>query len=147
MTGKTVCCLLVLFLMAGCGGEPKAALDAKITGPDDTSFTVPPSSSPQTFIVRGLDFQVRSKESIAIPGVEIEFFAGGSGVLTDINGNPLPNTAYLKTTADDRGVGRVSFRTTVPACGAEDREISGSVMATVGVASDIWVVTYKVVAC
>ncbi len=147
MRGKAVCCLLMLFLMAGCGGEPKASLDAKITGPDDTSFTVPPSSSSQTFTVRGIDFQVRSKENVAIPEVEIEFFAGGSGVLTDINGNPLSNTAYLKTTTDDRGVGRISFRTTVPACGAEDREISGSVFATVGVASDLWAVTYKVVAC
>ena len=140
--------LLFLFaLLAGCG-DSRAPLDATVTGPEDGTFTIEQSGG-VSHIVRALDFQVRSSKGFALPEVEIELFAGGNGILTDLDGNPLDpaKPTYFKTKTDDRGIARASFLIGLPKCGTADVTITGSVGADVGVTSDLWTATYTVKAC
>lgn len=137
---------LVLFL-SGCGGDAKAPFDATVTGPDDDDFSV---NGGGISIVRPLEFQVRDNAgAIALPDVEIELFAGGGGILTDIDGNPLDpnNPTYFKTKTDDRGLTRTAFLIALPGCGAEAIIVTGSVTATVGSAAKLWTGTFTIEAC
>ncbi|MBI3802858.1 MAG: hypothetical protein HY282_03760 [Nitrospirae bacterium] len=139
----------VLFF-SGCGDTPRAPFDATVTGPDDADFKVnPPGGGTQ--IVQALDFQVHDKDAtMALPGVEVEMFAGGGGILTDLDGNPLDaNTpSYFKTKTDARGLARASFLIALPACSAtEDLVITGTVSASAGGGSKLWTGTFTVTKC
>lgn len=140
---------LVLFV-SGCGGDtPRAPFDAIVTGPDDSDFTVNPPGG-GTHIVQAIDFQVRDNAGvIALPGVEIELFAGGGGILTDLDGNPLDpnNPTYFKTKTDDLGLARTSFLIALPNCSAEAIVVTGSVSATAGGGSKLWTATFNVSSC
>lgn len=138
---------LVLFV-SGCGGDtPRAPFDATVTGPEDSNFTVTGGGN---VMVPAIDFQVRDKAgTIALPGVEVELFAGGGGILTNLDGNPLnPNDpTYFKTETDDLGLARASFVITLPDCSAEDETVTGTVSATAGGASKLWTGTFTVSSC
>ena len=142
--------LFVILFVSGCGGDPRAPFDATITGPDDSNITVSPADS-RGVIVRALDFQVKDKAgAIALPGVEVELFAGGGGILTDINGNPLnaSDPTYFKTKTDDLGLARSSFAIVLPDCSAAgDLTVTGTVNASAGGASKQWVGTFTVKQC
>lgn len=143
----SVLLFFLVLLVSGCGGDAKAPLDATVTGPEDSNFTV---SGGGTVTVRPLEFQVKDKAGvIALPDVEIELFAGGGGSLTDIDGNPLDpnNPTYFKTNTDDRGLTRTSFRITLPGCSTEDVVVTGTVNASVGPASKLWTGTFTIKAC
>ncbi len=143
----SVLLLSLILFVSGCGGDAKAPFDATVTGPDDSDFT---TSGGGTSIVRPLEFQVKDKAgAVALPDVEIELFAGGGGILTDIDGNPLDpnNPTYFKTKTDDRGLTRTAFLIALPGCGAEDVVVTGSVNATVGSAGKLWTGTFTVEAC
>lgn len=144
----SVLLLSLILFVSGCGGDAKAPFDATVTGPEDEDFTV--TGGGGTSIVRPLEFQVRDAAGVvALPDVEIELFAGGGGILTDIDGNPLDpnNPTYFKTKTDDRGLIRTAFLIPLPGCGAEDVEVTGSVTASVGSASMLWTGTFTIEAC
>src|SRR3989338_366902 len=145
---KPILYLFLFLMMAGCGGAPLAPLDAAVTGPADSPFTVNPPGGGTSF-VGPLDFQVKNAAGIALPGVQIEFFAYNGGVLTDLNRNLLDATTpdYFKTETDDRGLARAFFLIARPDCGTEDLTFTGSVGATVGVTSDLWTGTYTIKKC
>jgi hypothetical protein len=142
--------ILLLFLIliaSGCGGDAKAPFDATVIGPDDSDFT---STGGGAALVQPLEFQVLDKAGlIALPDVEIELFAGGGGILTDLDGNPLDpnNPTYFKTKTDDRGLTRTSFLIVLPGCGADAVTVTGSVTASVGSASKLWTGTFTIEAC
>lgn len=146
----SVLLLLASLLVSSCGDDPRAPFDATMVGPADTTFVINPSDS-RTQTVRGLDFQVKDKAgAIALPGVEVEFFAGGGGVLTDINGNTLDASSptYVKAKTDDVGLARASFTITLPDCASgEDQTVTGTVNVSAGGASDQWVGTFTVKQC
>ncbi len=144
---------LLSLLLAGCGGDPSAPLDATVSGPEDGTFTKetpPPGQGIASSLVTPLEFRVLNKAGAAVPGVEIEIFAGGGGVLTDLSGNNLLNPndpTYFKTKTDDRGLARASYFTLLPNCKTEDQTMTGSVLATVGVSSKLWTATYTIKKC
>lgn len=143
----SVLLLILVLIVSGCGGDAKAPFDATLTGPEDSQFSI---TGGGTAIVRGLDFQVRDKEgTTALPGVEVELFAGGGGILTDLDGNPLDpnNPTYFKTKTDDRGLARASFLISLPGCGAESVSVNGTVNASVGATSLQWTGTFTIDAC
>lgn len=143
----SVLLLSLILFVSGCGGDAKAPFDATVTGPEDSDFT---TSGGGTVVVKPLDFQVKDQAGeIALPDVEVELFAGGGGILIDLNGNPLDpnNPTYFKTKTDDRGLTRTAFSIALPGCGAEDVVVTGSVSATVGSASHLWTGTFTVEAC
>jgi len=143
----TVFLLSLVLFVSGCGGDAKAPFDATVVGPEDQEFR---SSGGGAAFVLPLEFQVRDKEgAVALPDVEIELFAGGGGILTDIDGNPLDpnNPTYFKTKTDDRGLTRTAFLIALPGCGAEEVVVTGSVNATVGAASKLWTGTFTIEAC
>ena len=139
--------LTTLILLSGCGDD-LAPLDSTITGPEDSTFTINPPGG-GSHIVRAIDFKVSNAAGVALPKVEVELLAGGGGILTDLDGNPLDpaNPTYFRTRTDDRGLVRASFLITLPDCGAADLTVTGSVNATVGVASDLWTATYTISKC
>jgi len=135
-----------MIFVGACGDL--APTDAVVSGPADSSSTFPGAQVPQTTIFRALDFTVTNSQGIPLPDVEIEFFAGGSGILTDLDGNALnaASPGIFKTHTDDRGVGRVSFLMTLPPCtDATDKTASGSVRGTVANADHLWVATITVI--
>ena len=138
--------LFLLFLFVSGCGDSRAPLDATVTGPEDSTFEV---SGGGTHIVRPGDFQVKNKQDIALPDIEVELFAGGGGILTDLDGNPLDaaNPTYFKTTTDDRGLARASFQIALPDCTTKDVTIDGSILASVGVTSKLWKVSYTIKTC
>ncbi len=142
--------LLSLFLfVSGCGDTSRAPFDATVTGPEDSQFTVSPPGG-GTHIVQAIDFQVRDKEgATALPGVEIELLAGGGGILTDLDGNPLDsnNPSYFKTGTDDRGLARASFLIILPDCAEESITVTGTVSASIGAASHLWTGTFTIAQC
>jgi hypothetical protein len=143
----SVLLLFLVLFVSGCGGDAKAPFDATVTGPDDDDFTVPGGGA---VIVQPLEFQVKDKTGlVALPDVEIEFFAGGGGILTDLDGNPLDpnNPTYFKTKTDDRGLTRTSFLIVLPGCGAEAVTVDGTVTATVGSASKLWTGSFTIEEC
>lgn len=146
----SVLLLLASLLVSSCGDDPRAPFDATIVGPADTTYVINPSDS-RAQLVRALDFQVKDKAgAIALPGVEVEFFAGGGGVLTDTNGN-VSNTSdptYFKTKTDDVGLARASFGIVLPDCvTGEDQTVTGTVNASAGGASKQWIGTFTVKQC
>ncbi len=145
----SVLLLLMILSLSACG-DSRAPFDATITGPADTTFTINPSDS-RGQIVRALDFQVRDKTgTTALPGVEVEFFAGGGGILTDLDGNPLNTTdpTYFKTKTDDVGLARVSFAITLPNCASgADATVNGTVNAAAGGVGKQWTGTFTVKQC
>lgn len=141
--------LYVVLLFSGCGDDARAPFDATVTGPQDLDFKVNPND-PRIWIVPGLDFQVKDKGgTVALPGVEVEFFAGGGGILADLDGNPLDpnNPFYFKTKTDDRGLARTSFLINVPPCSTTDLTATGTVSASVGATSKLWKATFTVAKC
>ncbi|MFQ5780121.1 MAG: hypothetical protein ACE5HN_04955 [Nitrospiria bacterium] len=144
---KPIILLFLFLVMSGCGDD-LAPLDAVVTGPEDSTFTVAKGSPGETFLFT-LDFQVKNLAGDALPEVEIEFIASG-GTLTDLDGNVLNlvDPFFFKTLTDDRGLGRVSFLTTLPACSATaDQTVTGLVTASVGVDNDQWEGTFTVPTC
>lgn len=141
--------LCLALILSGCGGDARAPFDATVTGPADGDFTVNPPGG-GTHIVQAIDFQVRdSTGSIALPGVEVELFAGGGGILTDLDGNPLDpnNPTYFKTETDDLGLVRASFLISLPDCSSEELIVDGTVNATAGGASEQWTGTFTIKSC
>lgn len=146
----SVLLLFMVLFVSACGGDPKAPFDATVTGPEDSDFTVnPPGGGVQ--IVQGIDFQVKDKAGeIILPGVEVELFAGGGGILTDLDGNPLDpnNPTYFKTKTDDRGLVRASYLIALPTCSTTaELTVTGTVSASVGVASKLWTGTFTITSC
>lgn len=144
----SVLLLSLILFVSGCGGDAKAPFDATVTGPEDDDFTVTGAAAPS--IVLPLEFQVRDASgTVALPDVEIELFAGGGGILTDIDGNPLDpnNPTYFKTKTDDRGLTRTAFLISLPGCGAESVVMTGSVTATVGSTAALWTGTFTIEEC
>ncbi|MFY9270779.1 MAG: hypothetical protein WAO55_13640 [Candidatus Manganitrophaceae bacterium] len=143
---------LLLLGLAGCGGDPSAPLDATVSGPEDSTITVNPPGG-GSFSVGPLEFKVLNKAGAAVPGVEIELFAGNPGLgafLIDLNGNLLNSNdpTYFKTKTDDRGlISRVFYVVGLPVCGTEDQTMTGSVQASVGVSSKLWTGTYTIKKC
>lgn len=144
----SVLLLFLVLFVSGCGGDtPRAPFDATLTGPEDSDFTF---SGGGTVIVPAIDFQVKDKAgAIALPGVEVELFAGGGGVLTDLDGNPLDpnNPTYFKTETDDLGLARTSFVITLPDCSDKDEVVTGTVRAAAGGGSKLWTGTFTVSSC
>ncbi|MFQ5543721.1 MAG: hypothetical protein ACE5FY_05155 [Nitrospiria bacterium] len=133
---KAVILFFLFVFISGCGNL--APTDSQVNGPEDSLETV---QGGQTLIFRALGFTVTNKDGVALPDVEIEFFAGGTGILTNLNGNPLNPTSpgVFKTRTDDRGLARVSYLITLPSCPAPvagtttaDQTATGSVRGTVG---------------
>lgn len=145
---RPVLLFLLLLILSGCGGDPRAPLDASVSGPEDDTFTVNPPGGGFSF-VGPLDFQVKNKDGVALPDVEIELFAYNGGILADLNGDPLDANAldYFKTETDDRGLARAFYLVALPDCGAEDLTFTGSVGATVGITSKLWTGTYTIKKC
>ncbi len=127
----------LLILMYGCGD--KAPDTAVVTGPSNSSTAL---DSAVPIIYRALDFTVANVSGDPLPDVEIEFFAGGIGILTDLNGVTLGTGVIYKTTTDERGVARVSYSISIAACsGTEDQVTVGSVHGTVASADHLWTTT------
>jgi hypothetical protein len=143
--------LLFLFLLVSGCGDSRAPVDAIVTGPEESLFTTKVVSPDDdgTRLFRPGDFQVRNSADVPIPDVEIELFAGGQGILTNTEGVPFnsENPTYLKTKTDSRGMVRASFLAFLDPCGTEDVTVTGSIVATVGVASHLWGVTITSEAC
>lgn len=132
--------LFLLVLVAGCGDL--APTDSVVTGPEDNTRTLDRSTTSTDEIFSPLDFTVTGPEGDPRPDVEIEFFRGGSAFLSDLDGNLLSNSSQVKSSTDDRGLGRISAVVTVPGCtGTTDVVVEGSVLGTVGAASDLWEAT------
>ncbi len=129
----------LVFGLAGCGSDgDHAPNDAVVTGPSDESVSVPASAS-RELIYPNLEFRVRSGGE-PVPGVEIEFLAGGFGAdaeITDREGNLLDKDRpdYHRTETDESGTARVSLLMRLPTSGAAAVETIGSVKASVGSAS------------
>lgn len=141
--------LCLVLVLSGCGGDARAPFDATVTGPEDSDFTINPPGG-GTRIVQAIDFQVKDKAgTIALPGVEVELFAGGGGILTDLDGNPLDpnNPTYFKTETDDLGLVRSSYLIALPDCSTEDIVVTGTVSVTAGGASKLWTGTFNVSSC
>jgi hypothetical protein len=100
-----------------------------------------------------LQFQVLDADGNPAPGVTIRFFAGGAvNRLADRTGAVLTTAdpALFETTTNDQGLSPtdVYARFGVPACSAtEDVSATGTVTASVGVASALWTVTVTASQC
>ncbi len=146
---KIVLFIFMSLLLSSCGDlAPDGAV---VSGPGDSTDTLTRQASEptqRTLIYRALDFIVKDgleDDANLLADVEIEFFAGGNASLTDLSGNLLSNPSVLVTRTDDRGIGRVSAIITNPGCtGTTDSTITGSVRATVGTGSAVWVGTITV---
>lgn len=140
--------MLVCLLMVGGCGDDTAPLDATVTGPEDSDFSAGPRAPGSSSLVRGLDFQVLTSGGDPVPGVRVTVLAGGGGMLTDMDGNPLDplNPTVYKAETDERGLVSTSFLITMPGCGSATANltVTGSVSASVGVASDLWTAKYAV---
>jgi hypothetical protein len=126
---------------------------ATISSPSDLTITYSNSPGFDTLTASPLAFQVLDADGNPSPGVAIRFFAGG-GVnrLADRTGAALTTAdpALFETTADEQGLSPtdVYARFSVPACDpAEDVSNTGTVTASVGVASATWTVTVTAKSC
>ncbi len=136
---RSVFLFTLLFLIAGCGDQ--APDGTVVNGPAAASTTV---AGAGTVIYRALDFQALDDSGKPLPDIDIEFFSGGVGILTDLDGNALnpSNPGVYKTKTDDRGLGRVSLLATIPACsGTVDEIFTASARGTVRSADFLFTAT------
>ena len=152
MLRVTVCLLLAMVSLTGCGDDT-AADGTTIVAPGDLTVTYTNSGGGTNSTAAPLEFQVSDAKGNPVPGVKIQFFSGGSvGALTNRTGTALTSTdpTFFETTTDDRGLSPtdVYARWAYPACNStEDVTTTGSVEATVGVASATWTVTSTASQC
>ncbi len=136
---RSVFLVALLFLIVGCGDQ--APDGTVVVGPANATTTV---GGAGTFIYRALDFQAVDNSGKPLPDIDIEFFLGGVGILTDLSGNPLDasNPSIYKTKTNGRGLGRVSLLATIPACsGTEDETFTASARGTVRSADALFTAT------
>ncbi len=144
--------LFAIVPLAGCGDDT-AADGTTVVAPGDTTasyFSSSGSGSGTGQTSGPLDFQVSDAKGNPVPGVKIRFFAGGRVfALTDRAGTALTPTdmAFFETTTDDRGLSPTDIYPlwSIPACDlTADVTASGTVRASVGVASANWTVNITV---
>jgi len=139
---KKIAILIFASLLLTACGDDRAPDGAVVTGPEDSTPTFPRRTTSLVVTFAPLDFVVRDgtdDKAHLLANIEIEFFAGGAAIFTDISGNPLRTQFLVKGKTDDRGLGRVFASMVVPGCtDSTDKEVSGSVVATVGTASALW---------
>ena len=142
--------LFAIVPLAGCGDDT-AADGTTVVAPGDTTvsyFSSGGGVNRQTSAP--LEFQVSDAKGNPVPGVKVRFFAGGRVyALSDRAGTVLTPTdmAFFETTTDDRGMSPTDIYAwwSVPVCDlTADVTASGTVKATVGVASANWTVNITV---
>ncbi len=155
-TAKRVAGLLLLGLaslsVASCGDET-APQGATISAPGDLAVTYDPSPG-VSGTASPLEFQVLDASGNPVPGATIRFFAGGSVfMLSDRTGTVALNgsdATLFETTTNDQGLSSTDIyaQWLVPACdAAADVSTTGTVTASVGVASATWTVTITTKQC
>ncbi len=144
--------LLTMVPLTGCGDDT-AADGTTVTAPGNLTVTYTNSGGGTDGTAAPLEFQVADAKGNPVPGVKVRFFGGGAILrLMDRSGNALTPTdvTFFETTTDDRGLSPTDIYTrwSVPACNAtEDVTATGTVEATIGVASATWTVTITASQC
>ena len=147
--------LFAIVPLAGCGDET-APQGATVVAPADSTLIITGSGGGTTITDAPLAFQVRDKNGNPLPGVAIRFYGGGNlsqtTALTNRSGVPLNSADPLlfETITDDRGLSPtdVYAQFTYAACNATaDLSMTANVTASVGVASDEWVLSITVKKC
>jgi len=151
MLRVTVCLLLAIVSLTGCGDDT-AADGTTIVAPGNLTVTYTNSGGGTDATAAPLEFQISDSKGNPVPGVKVRFFAGGSVfALSDRAGIALnADPTLFETTTDDRGLSPrdIYARWSVPACNAtEDVTATGSVEASIGVASATWTVTITASQC
>jgi hypothetical protein len=138
--------------LASCGDET-VPQGATVSAPGDIEVTYQNSAGGPAFTAAPLQFQVLDASGNPLPGVTIRFFAGGEvDRLADRTGAVLSTSDPLlfETTTNDQGLSPTDIyaRWQVPACSAtEDLSGTGTVTASVGVASATWTVSFTASQC
>jgi hypothetical protein len=152
MLRVTVCLLLAIVSLTGCGDDT-AADGTTIVAPGNLTVTYTNSGGGADGTAAPLEFQISDSKGNPAPGVKVRFFAGGAVfALSDRAGTALTSTdaTLFETTTDDRGLSPTDIyaRWSVPACNStEDVTTTGSVEASIGVASATWTVTSTASQC
>ena len=143
---------LAALSLSSCGDET-APLGATISAPADLDVTYANSIGGAAITASPLEFQVLDASGNPAPGVTIRVFGGGSVfMLSDRTGATALNGAdalLFETTTNDQGLSSTDIyaRWMVDACGAEDVSTTGTVSASVGVATVVWTANITVSAC
>jgi hypothetical protein len=142
---------LTALLLSSCGDET-APQGATISGPGDLTVTYTNWPGTPDGTASPLVFQVLDADGNPAPGVTIRFFGGGAVFsLSDRAGAALnsADATFFETTTNDQGLSPTDIYAdwSVPSCSTEDITTTGSVTASVGVASAIWTVTITASAC
>ncbi|MEC4678270.1 MAG: hypothetical protein VST69_05900 [Nitrospirota bacterium] len=136
---KTLIIMFFIIPLTACGDL--APNDATITGPADSTDTLPRNTSETSVIYRSLNFIAKGQSGEVLSDVEMEFFRGGVDAtvsLADADGNTI-TAPSMKIKTDERGIGRIGFVIRVPGCASTaDINVSGSIFATVGSVSHLW---------
>lgn len=137
---------LTALVLSSCGDET-APPGATISGPKDLTVTYAGGTASP------LQFQVLDANGKPLPGVTIRFFAGGRvSMLSDRTGTTLngADPKLFETTTNDQGLSPTDIyaQWTVPACNpAADVSDTGTVTASIGVATATWTVTTTTKKC
>ncbi|VAX26250.1 hypothetical protein MNBD_NITROSPIRAE01-1223 [hydrothermal vent metagenome] len=136
---KTLILMVLIIPLTACGDL--APNGATITGPADSTDTLPRNTSETSVIYRSLNFIAKGQSGEVLSDIEMEFFRGGVDAtvsLADSNGNTI-TAPSMKIKTDERGIARVGFVIRVPGCvTTADIPVSGSIFATVGSVSQLW---------
>ena len=141
--------LFAIVPLAGCGDDT-AADGTTVVAPGDTTVSYSSSGggvNRQTSAP--LEFQVSDAKGNPVPGVKVRFFAGGRVFALSDRANVALNSdaTFFETTTDDRGMSPTDIypRWSVPVCDlTADVTVTGTVRASVGVASANWTVNITV---
>jgi hypothetical protein len=144
---------LAALSLSSCGDETAPA-GATISAPGDLTVTYTNSAGGTDGTASPLVFQVLDASGNPVPGVTIRFFGGGAVfMLSDRTGTTALNgsdATLFETTTDDQGLSPTDIyaQWVVPACSAaEDISTSGTVTASVGVATATWTVSITASQC
>lgn len=153
---RALVCLSLVVIPLGCGDDT-APHGATVVAPADFTLTVVNSGAGYTSITDApLAFQARDKNGNPLPGVLMRFYGGGNlsqtVALTDRSGVPLNpvDPVFFETVTDERGLSPkdVYAAFDVPACNStEDVSVTANVTASVGTASDEWVLSITASQC
>ncbi|MBI3608792.1 MAG: hypothetical protein HY207_12565 [Nitrospirae bacterium] len=144
--------LLTMVPLTGCGDD-SAAVGTTVAAPGGLTVIYTNSGGGTAGTAAPLEFRVSDANGNPVPGVKVRFFGGGAiQRLMDRSGNALTSTdvTFFETTTDDRGLSPtdVYARWSVPVCNATaDATATGSVEATIGVASATWTVSITASKC